>query len=222
MEVAELLRGLAVMVGPFPRFDVEGAPERPGELFVQWLAQAVREDVVEPHVVTLSTADERGRPSSRVLMLRDVDAERAGWVFASSALSRKGVELSRNPWAAMTMYWTEQGRQVRVSGRVEAADPETGRRAFLQRPEPARLAGLIGRQSAPMADLAQFDAADREARELLRGHPEAVPPDFTVYTLWADEVEFWQGDPERRHIRLRYERVDEGAADGWRKELLWP
>ncbi|GAB2624238.1 pyridoxal 5'-phosphate synthase [Streptomyces capparidis] len=218
MDVAELLRGQPVMAGPFPEFDVARAPRRPGELFARWLEQAVREGVAEPHVITLSTADERGRPSARVLMLRDLDIPGAGWVFASSAVSRKGVELARNPWAALSVYWREQGRQVRVCGRVEAASPEVNAHEFHSRTEAARVAALTGRQSAPMADPAEFEAAEREARALLARHPEAVAPDYTVYTLRAEEVEFWQGAADRHHLRLVYDR----RGDGWAKRLLWP
>jgi pyridoxamine 5'-phosphate oxidase len=218
MEAAELLRGVPVMTGPFPEFDVEAAPEAPGELFMRWLERAVSENVTEPHVVSLSTADRHGRPSSRVLMLRDVDEERAGWVFASHGASRKGAELAHNPWGALLVYWAEQGRQVRVCGRVEAGSSDVNARDFLARSEPARAAGLTGRQSAHLTALGEFDAAWAQAEELVRDHPEAVPPDYTVYTLWADEVEFWQGDSRRRHLRLCYTREE----TGWSRQLLWP
>jgi pyridoxamine 5'-phosphate oxidase len=218
VEAAELLRGQPVMAGPFPEFDVAGAPDAPGGLFLEWLARAVKEKVTEPQVVTLSTADDRGRPSSRIVLLRDVDAERAGWGFVSHAGSRKGGELAANPWAAMLMYWTEQGRQVRVCGRVEAATREDSARDFLARPELARLASLTGRQSALLTGPDEYASARAHARDLLDSHPEAVPSDYTVYTLWAEEVEFWQGDPDRAHIRLHYTR----NASGWHKSLLWP
>lgn len=220
MEVVELLRGRPVMAGPLPGFEVESAPDGPGELFVRWLAEAVASGVTEPQVVTLSTADARGRPSSRVLMLRDVDVAEAGWVFASSAASRKGAELSENPWAALCAYWPERGRQVRVGGPVTAGSPEESAAEFLARPRESRLAGLTGRQSSPLPGREAFEAARREAAELLDRHPEALPADYTVYTLRADEVEFWQGDAgvERHHVRLRYLR----GKGGWTKQLLWP
>lgn len=220
MEAGELLGRRPVMAGPLPAFDVESAPEGPGELFARWLAEAVERQVTEPQVVTLSTADARGRPSSRVLMLRDVDVAGAEWVFASSAVSRKGTELAENPWASLCMYWHEQGRQVRVGGRVTAGTPGENAREFLGRPDAARLAGLTGRQSAPMpGGREEFAGAWREAEELIGRHPEAVPADYTVYTLRAVEVEFWQGDEARRHVRLRY--LEDGER-GWRRELLWP
>jgi pyridoxamine 5'-phosphate oxidase len=218
VEAADLLRGQPVMAGPLPEFDVADTPDSPGELFLEWLARAVQEKVTEPQVVNLSTADDRGRPSSRVVILRDVDAPRAGWLFASHSGSRKGGELAGNPWAAMLLYWTEQARQIRVRGRVEASAPEVSARDFLSRPEPARLASLTGRQSAPLAGTEEFETARAHARDVLESHPEAVPSDYTVYTLWADEVEFWQGEAERRHVRLRYQRGE----DGWSKGMLWP
>jgi pyridoxamine 5'-phosphate oxidase len=219
VELLDLLRSQPVLAGPLPRFDPGRAPDEPGELFVQWLEQAVAAGVPEPHVVTLSTADARGRPSSRVLMLRDVDVAGAGWRFASGAASRKGVELAANPWAALSVYWPKQGRQVRVAGRVEAASAQESAADFHTRSPAARIAALTGQQSAPLSGPEEFEAAHAEAEKLVAGHPEAVAADHTVYTLWAVEAEFWQGDAERRHVRLSYVRGEGGA---WTRQLLWP
>lgn len=217
-DVAALLREQPVMGGPLPSFDPDAVPGEPAELFLRWLARAVDEGVPEPHTVTLSTADARGRPSSRVLLLRDVDVARAGWLFASSTTSRKGRELAENPWAAMCAYWPSQGRQVRVAGRVEVCSAVASARAFLARSPAARLAALTGRQSAPLQGSEEYAEAEREAAALLAEHPETVPVDFALYVLWAEEVEFWQGDEDRHHVRLRYLH----GATGWERQRLWP
>ena len=220
-EVSELLRARPVMPGPLPGFDADTAPRQPGELFLRWLAEAVDAEVTEPQLAVVGTADARGRPSSRVLLLRDVrlaDDGGVGFVFASSAASRKGRELAENPWAALCFYWSEQGRQVRAGGPVTAGTPEENAREFLSRAPQARLASLTGRQSAVLAGFEEYEAAWRKAERLLAEHPESVPADYTVYILWADELEFWQGDTGRRHIRLRYRRDERG----WTRELLWP
>ncbi len=217
MEVTELLRARPPE-GPFPEFDVERVPPTPGELFLRWLECAVRAGVRVPQAMTLSTADSRGRPSSRMMLLRDLDVAGAGWVFATSSASRKGRELALNPWAALSSYWAEQARQVRVSGRVEAAPTEVSAQEFRRRAEGGRLSALTGQQSAPLSGLGEFDAAAERARALLERHPEAVAPHYTRYTLRAEEVEFWQGDAGWRHVRLRY------ALSGgrWERQLLWP
>ncbi|GAA1128742.1 hypothetical protein GCM10009630_28220 [Kribbella jejuensis] len=125
--------------------------------------------------------------------------------------------MAASPYAALTFYWIPLGRQVRVSGRVAPAAPEESKRDFLQRPAAARAEALVGKQSAVLADRADIDAAVKEQLDRLTLEPDLVAPNWTLYTLHADEVEFWQADPNRRHLRLRY-TLD----DTWTKELLWP
>src|SRR5262249_31677726 len=108
--------------------------------------------------------------------------------------------------------------QVRVLGSVKPADPEDSARDFLARPLPARAETLAGRQSDALEDPADIDVAVKEQTERLTAEPGLVAPNWTLYTLRADEVEFWQADPDRRHLRLRY-RLTEGE---WTKERLWP
>ncbi|MFD8592190.1 pyridoxal 5'-phosphate synthase [Streptomyces sp. NPDC059637] len=214
---SRLLRAPA-LAGPLPPFDTGWAPERPGELFVRWIGEALDAGTGEPQVMTLSTADRQGRPSARVLLLRDVDVEDCGFVFATSSASRKGRELADNPRAALTWYWPAQGRQVRVTGRVETAPPRTAREDFLGRSPASREAAFTGRTSAPLSGAREYEHARARAREHLAADPLAVPPDHTVCTVRADEIEFWQGSADRHHVRLRYLR----EGDGWTRGLLWP
>jgi len=112
----QFLRALPDFPDVLPDFDPETAPEDPAELFRQWLAEALAAGVPQPNACSLATADEHGRPSSRMLILKDIDAD--GWHFATSRKSRKGQELSANPNAALNFFWQQQGRQVRVAGDV--------------------------------------------------------------------------------------------------------
>ena len=112
----QFLRALPDFPDVLPDFDPEAAPEDPAELFRQWLAEALAAGVPQPNACSLATADEHGRPSSRMLILKDIDAD--GWHFATSRKSRKGQELSANPNAALNFFWQQQGRQVRVAGDV--------------------------------------------------------------------------------------------------------
>lgn len=112
----QFLRALPDFPDVLPDFDPEAAPEDPAELFRQWLAEALAAGVPQPNAGSLATADEHGRPSSRMLILKDIDAD--GWHFATSRESRKGRELSANPNAALNFFWQQQGRQVRVAGEV--------------------------------------------------------------------------------------------------------
>jgi pyridoxamine 5'-phosphate oxidase len=211
------LRAVPTLTGTPPTFDLAHAPETPHPLFVDWLLYAVDHQVPEPCAATLSTVRADGRPNARVLILKDLTAD--GWQFASTATSRKGEELSKTPYAALTFYWIPLGRQVRVLGSVEPADPEDSARDFLARPVAARAEALTGRQSAVLNDPVDIGTAVAEQTERLTAEPGLIAPDWTLYTLRADEVEFWQADPDRRHLRLRY-RLDH--PDHWTKERLWP
>ncbi|WP_216208025.1 pyridoxine/pyridoxamine 5'-phosphate oxidase [Amycolatopsis aidingensis] len=211
-----LLRGLPSLAGDLPGFDPGRAPAEPVALFGRWLTEAIEAGVAEPHAMTLSTVDPRGLPSARVLILKDVDA--TGWWFASTSAGRKGKELANTPWAALTGYWAALGRQVRVRGPVHPAGAEVSARDYLGRSAGARAVALLARQSEPLADLAELAAELEWAEDRITREPELVAPDWTLYVVAAEEVEFWQGDPRRRHTRLRYTRT----GSTWTKELLWP
>jgi len=221
--VAELLRSRPPMARELPRFDLDRAPSDPGSLFVDWLIGAFDAGVLDAQVVTLSTVDADGLPDARVLVLRDVDVEGAGWLFAVDSDSPKGRQLTAHPVAAMTLYWPPLGRQVRIRGTVAAAPPEVSAAEFLTRSPAARTAALVGRQSRSLPSLETYDEAAEAARRRLAAEPGLVAPSHTVYTLRAQEVEFWQGDPDRRHVRLRFTRSGQGTGSAaWTRTLLWP
>lgn len=213
----EMLRGLEVFPAELPEFDVRSAPGDPVTLFLTWLAEAVRDKVLGPHAMTLATADAAGRVSSRVLICKDVDAD-GRWYFASDAESVKGRDLAANPCAAASFYWPQQGRQIRISGLATSAGTEASAADFLARPPASRAAALVGRQSEPVDDPADLDAAFRQSQAAVDADPGLVAPGWTLYALSADAVEFWQADQQRRHIRLQYQRT----ADNWTTRRLWP
>ncbi|WP_405162309.1 pyridoxal 5'-phosphate synthase [Nocardia sp. NBC_01499] len=210
------LRKLTVLKGTAPEFDPSSAPDSPMELFGEWFLLAVRSGVTEPHAMTLSTADADGRPSARVLILKDVDS--AGWHFAISTLSRKGRELAARPFAALTFYWPELVRQVRVSGPVVADPPAVAAADFRARPPGSRQMALTRRQSQPFSDPAELDEALEHAHQELAATPNLVPDEWLSYAVRPEEVEFWQGDSQRRHQRLRYS----AEGDSWSRTRLWP
>lgn len=217
----ERMRSAPVLAGPLPGFDPAAAGPAPGPVFARWLARALDDGVPEPHVMTLATAGADGRPSARVLMLRGVDIERCALDFASEAASRKGRDLAERPYASLTWYWPRHGRQIRMAGAVEILDRDTARRDFLGRREASRAAGFTGVMSAPLDGRAAYEQARRRAVAHVAATPEDVPEGHTVYRLVADEAEFWQADPDRGHLRLRYLR-DPAAPGGWTRGLLWP
>ncbi|MEV6568238.1 pyridoxine/pyridoxamine 5'-phosphate oxidase [Streptomyces kronopolitis] len=212
----ELLRGLRVWDTELPSFDPAAAPTAPLALFRQWLREAAEAGVTEPHTMTLATADAAGTPSVRTLMLHDADEQ--GWHFASHRGSRKARELQERPRAALGFYWPAVGRQVRVRGPVTAAGPEESAADLHGRSTGALAAALVGRQSEVLGSVEELARASEAAWERARREPEAPVPTWTLYVLHPEEVEFFQGDAQRRHVRLNYRR--EGGR--WVRELLWP
>ncbi|MGO4191755.1 pyridoxal 5'-phosphate synthase [Arthrobacter sp. YAF17] len=128
----QLLRALPDFPETLPDFDPDTAPADPAELFRQWLDEALAAGVPQPNACSLATADVLGRPSSRMLILKDIDDE--GWHFATSRESRKGQELTANPHAALNFFWQQQGRQVRVAGSVVELSREASASDWHARP----------------------------------------------------------------------------------------
>ncbi|MFI0901002.1 pyridoxal 5'-phosphate synthase [Streptomyces sp. NPDC020983] len=215
------IRAAPVLAGPLPRFDPEQAPAAPGPLLAGWLDRALADGLPEPHVMTLSTATPGGTPSARVLMLRGVDSAGCAVVFAGDARSGKGRDLAANPLAAATFYWPAHGRQIRLAGPVAVLDAEAAWRDFLGRSPASRAAAFTGTVSAPLGSPQEYARERLAAEALVSAEPDRVPEWHTVYRLRADEAEFFQADPDRGHLRLRYTRQAR-AEGGWSRTLLWP
>jgi len=161
----------------------------PIEQFRRWFADAESAEVPEPHAMTLATADASGRPSARIVLLKEFDD--AGFVFFSFYASRKGRELEENPRAGLVFHWAALERQVRITGRVERLDAATSWAYFRARPESSRIAAWTSHQDA------------------LREIPRAS--EWGGYRVIPEEVEFWQGRTSRLHDRIQFQRVGESA-----------
>ncbi|MFI8425563.1 pyridoxal 5'-phosphate synthase [Streptomyces sp. NPDC085479] len=213
------LRSLRVWDSELPAFDPDTAPAEPLALFHDWFLAAVAAGQTEPHTLSLATAGEDGRPDVRTVMLHDADAR--GWHFASHATSAKGRQLAARPEAALGFYWPVQGRQVRVRGHVTTASREEAYADLHARTTGALAAALTGRQSELLDSPGTLAAASDAAWRRAEAEPDADAPTWTLYVVEPAEVEFFQGDARRRHLRLRYRR-DPAAPAGWARELLWP
>jgi pyridoxamine 5'-phosphate oxidase len=216
--VRQWLRGIEVFTGQLGEFDPDAAPEDPIELFLDWLREAIATRVPDPHSMTVSTADEDGRPDARVLILKNVDAH--GWQFGANLDSPKGRELTAQPHAALTFYWPTLGRQVRVRGPVIAESAEASAADLLARSPSARAEALLGRQSTHLDSLETRDTELKASLARVEADPSLITPLWTLYTVAATQVEFWQAAKDRNHNRLRYER--DGRDGAWRRHLLWP
>ncbi|MFF9816558.1 pyridoxal 5'-phosphate synthase [Streptomyces sp. NPDC014006] len=215
----ELLRSLRVWdpeVTRLPSLDPDAAPADPLALFEEWFADAVAAGQPEPHTMSLATADAEGLPDVRIVMLHGADAD--GWAFASHAVSHKGRQLAARPYAALCFYWPVLGRQVRVRGPVTVAPPAQAQADLHARSTGALAAALTGRQSEPLESVEELRRASQAAWDRARREPDAQAPTWTLYRLRPEEVEFFQGDEARRHVRVAYRRQD----GEWVRGLLWP
>jgi pyridoxamine 5'-phosphate oxidase len=211
-----VLRGWPSFPEELPTFDPLEAPRTPQQLFLNWLDEA-GEHVLAPHAVTLSTVDSEGAPDARVVILKDVD--HAGWYVASSAESPKGVQLAKDPRAALTFFWPGRGRQVRLRGPVSTTSAEVSADDFRNRPPASRTEALIGRQSEILRHPDDLLRAAEDAARRVAEDPDVVAEAWTRYLVTPDSVEFWQASHDRRHVRLRYRR---GDGEDWVREQLWP
>jgi pyridoxamine 5'-phosphate oxidase len=187
------------------------------EQFERWLGEAVGE-VDEPNAMILATADPRGRPSARTILLKAVDER--GFVFFTNLQSRKGRELEANPRAALVFPWLDVRRQVVAEGAVEALPEPESDAYFSSRPRGAQ----IGALASPQSEVIDSRAALEELRAVAEAeHPASRPVPRPAYwgglRVVPDTVEFWQGRADRLHDRLRYRRVERGA---WVVERLAP
>lgn len=180
------------------------ATSDPLVLFGRWFRGVLAKGGVDPHAMILATADKRGRPSARAMLLKAWGRE--GFVFATNQDSRKGHELATNPHGALLFYWPERQRQVRIEGRLALVSDRESRAIWAERPRGAQVGAWASRQSRPIADRAVLERARERAEERFEGVDVPRPPHWGGYRLVPERIEFWQGRADRLHDRLLYVR----------------
>ncbi|MDO7847501.1 pyridoxamine 5'-phosphate oxidase [Hymenobacter sp. M29] len=186
--------------------------------FRQWLDEALAAKLEEPTALTLSTVNEAGQPSSRVVLLKGLPDD-AGFLFYTNYDSRKGQELAGQPLAAMNFFWSGLERQVRVEGRVEKAPAGMSTEYFQSRPRGSQLGAWASPQSQVIGSREELEAREQEfAEKLAAQDPLPRPENWGGYILRPHRVEFWQGRPSRLHDRIVYER----DGDNWKRSRLAP
>jgi pyridoxamine 5'-phosphate oxidase len=184
--------------------------------FNQWLDEALQAQLPEPNAMTLATVGADGAPSTRIVLIKGLDAK--GLVWYTNYQSRKGRELRANPRAALQFHWVELERVVRVEGVVELVEPAISDAYFASRPLDSRIGAWASPQSDVIAsrEVLVQNAAQAEAQH---GNQPPRPPHWGGYRLVPHTWEFWQGRRSRLHDRLRYRRAADGA---WMRERLAP
>lgn len=190
--------------------------EDPFALFAAWLEEAKGAELNDPGAMAFASADEQGRPSVRMVLLRRHGPD--GFGFFTHLDSRKGCELRANPAGALVIHWKSLRRQVRAEGAVEQLSDAEADTYFAGRDRESRIGSWASDQSQPLADRATFERRYEEMQRRFEGGDVPRPPRWSGFRLIPETIEFWTDRPHRLHERRLFTRT----ADGWAEGLLYP
>lgn len=196
--------------------DAASTPKMPLPLFKEWLALAMEREENDVNAMTLATVDSLGLPHARVVLLKGLDER--GFVFFTNYQSHKGSELANVPHAALVFWWPALHRQVRIEGKVEQVDAEESDSYFHSRPRNSQLSAWIAQQSVEIPDRDWLEERKHRFEQVYEGQPVDRPNHWGGYRVVPEMIEFWQGQSDRLHDRLRYSLND----NGWFKVRLAP
>jgi pyridoxamine 5'-phosphate oxidase len=185
--------------------------------FGKWFDEAIMAKIAEPNAMSVATVDANGRPSSRILLIKEFDPR--GFVWFTNYTSRKGHDLEQNNHAALLFHWVELERQVRIEGRVEKISAAESDAYFNSRPLASRIGAIASHQSAPIASREALDVLFAQAEQSVGSEAPQRPDHWGGYRLIPDYLEFWQGRRSRLHDRIAYRLHADGR---WERERLQP
>jgi len=201
--------------------------------FNNWFERATQtEGIEEPNAMCLATATKDGRPSARMVLLKGYGPD--GFKFFTNYTSRKAIELAENPYASLNFYWEPMKRCVRIEGRVEKLSTEESTEYFMSRPVGSRIGAIVSPQSKPIPNRNVLLDKEKELASLTDQQQALIvkPENWGGYAVIPDSVEFWQGQTNRIHDRIRFRKLRPGetadnitvhqGVNGWVYERLAP
>jgi pyridoxamine 5'-phosphate oxidase len=198
--------------------DESACASNPIEQFAQWFQDAKNAHLKEPNALSLATCTPDGRPSSRIVLLKEFGE--SGFIFYTNYGSQKGREIEINPHVALNFLWAELERQVRIEGTITRIPPEKSEAYFRSRPRGSRIGAWVSNQSELIAsrNVLENRLAELEAR--FAGSDDIPPPDYWGgFCVRPERIEFWQGRPSRLHDRILYALENN---TGWKIGRLSP
>ena len=199
------------------QLDITTMSKDPITQFTSWFDQALSSQVIEPNAFTLSTVAEDGRPSGRILLLKGV--ENGKFIFYTNYQSPKGKELEKNPACAITFFWPELERQVRIEGIASRVDSVTSEKYFQSRPRESQIGAWASPQSSVISGREILDERVKDLQKKFDGVEKLPKPNqWGGYEVDPNEIEFWQGRSNRLHDRIAFYKMDEK----WQAHRLAP
>jgi pyridoxamine 5'-phosphate oxidase len=197
--------------------EVSSVSKDPIHQFEKWFDEALRAEVSEPNAMTLSTVTESGRPSARIVLLKGI--EHGKFLFYTNYQSQKGKELENNPACALTFFWPELERQVRIEGISNRVDSATAEKYFQSRPRGSQIGAWASPQSSVISDRSLLEERVKELEKKFKDQ-ELIPKPHQWGGFAVDpfEIEFWQGRPSRLHDRIAFYKTE----DIWNINRLAP
>ncbi len=188
----------------------------PFALFDAWMAEARASEPNDPEAVAFASANQQGRPSVRIVLLRSVGSQ--GFGFFTNLDSRKGRELLANPYGALAIHWKSLRRQVRADGAVVEVSEAEADAYFESRSRESRIGAWASDQSRPLESRDLFERRYAQMQQKFEGGDVPRPARWSGFRLIPDTIEFWSDRPHRLHERLLFTRSD----GGWSEGLLYP
>lgn len=189
----------------------------PFKQFEKWFTEAANAEVLEPDAFTLSTVSAEGKPSSRIVLLRNFDQR--GFTFYTNYESQKGRELEQNPHVAMNFFWTDLERQIRICGMAGKITVLESMDYFRSRPRASQIGAWASEQSRELLSREMLENRISEIEQKFHGKDVEKPPHWGGFLVKPASVEFWQGRPSRLHDRFLYTATGDGT---WEIKRLNP